>query len=886
MQNSNICRLLIIGFLLCSHCLFGQIIIQGNVADKAGQALAGINVILNPKGSTKVLAYALSDNHGYYRLQYTGDIDSLQLTLTSFDYEKLIREITPHSQTLNFSLAEAPVNLKEVVVKAEPISQKGDTINYYVSAFAGKSDRVIGDVLKKMPGIEVSKSGLISYQGKPIIKFYVENLDLLQGRYGIATNNISVQDIASVQVYEFHQPIKALANSEPSDRAAINLTLKSNVRGVWNAMAQVGLGAAPLIWENELISLYFARKMQSINMYKGNNSGNDVSNELTAFYSDRNNTLYEGRLLSVLAPMPPDIKANRYLFNNINMVSTNILRVFPNESEIVANINYFNDRQNSNSRARSSYYLPNDSLLIVDEALNAIRQINNINATVKYTVNKDKFYLTNSLDLTASWMDNNGIAFATDTVNQALNTNSYNLSNKFEFIKNFSNDRSYRIYSFNGFVRTPQSLCIQPGLYENMLNNDLPYEQLRQTTSFNNFVSLTTFNFSVANRGFRQHYYGGADINIQSLHSLLQPTDNDGTPVMLVPDSLQNNLNWGNYKIFLTADYRYNWRRFEMELSLPISYNLLLTDDKLPNNRPTINRVLFNPSLTVRYRPNRYWNIRANYGRYDNLGSINHSYTGYIMRNYRSLNKYDGTLADATTNSASVSFAYRNPLKALFFNINLMYEHFSSNMMYDLSYNGILQIQKTIHQPTTSNTYGIGGSISKALYALNNSTVSLSANYYTMSAAQMSQGELIDLRYYGYWIKPTIESQIASWGSISFASLWNNSKMRMKNNMSDNPTIRSLSNHLTVNLFTWTNWSIGLSGEHYYNNAVSESKNKFFADVNLKYKTRKLDIMAKWSNIFNTGQHITASYSETNEFVYIYEIRPSQVLMTVKFKLW
>ena len=568
------------------------------------------------------------------------------------------------------------------------------------------------------------------------------------------------------------------------------------------------------------------------------------------------------------------------------MVSTNVLCVFPNESEIVANINYYNDRQNSNSRARSSYYLPNNSLLIVDEALDAVRQINNVNATVKYTVNKDKFYLTNAIDLTASWVDHNGIAATVDTINQALNTNSCNISNKFEFIKNFSNDKNYRIYSFNGFVRTPQSLLIQPGLYEDILSNGLPYSQLRQTTSFDNFVSLTTFNFSTAGRGFWQHYYGGVDIAIQSLHSLLQASDNNGQPVIAAPDSLQNNLGWEKYKAFLSANYRYAWRHFEVELSLPISYNLLFINDKLPHRRQTINRILFNPSLTVRYKPNRYWNIRANFGWYDNIGNIRNSYTGYIMCNYRSFNKYDGTLANATTGSAALNFAYRNPLKALFFNISLMYEHFSSNMMYDLSYTGILQTQKTIKHPYNSNTYGINGTISKTFYALNNSTVSLSANYYTMSAAQINQGELIDFRYYGYWIKPAIETQIASWGSISFASLWNNSKVIMKKNTLDSPTISSLSDYLTINLFPVDNWSIGLGGEHYYNNAVSDNRNKFFADINLKYKTRKLEIMAKWMNIFNTGQHTTASYSETNEFVYIYDIRPSQILVTVKFKLW
>jgi hypothetical protein len=79
---------------------------------------------------------------------------------------------------------------------------------------------------------------------------------------------------------------------------------------------------------------------------------------------------------------------------------------------------------------------------------------------------------------------------------------------------------------------------------------------------------------------------------------------------------------------------------------------------------------------------------------------------------------------------------------------------------------------------------------------------------------------------------------------------------------------------------------MGCSVEHYYNSAVSDDNNKFFTDVHLKYKTSRIEIAAKWSNIFNTGKHITASYSATNEFIYVYEIRPSQFLVTVKFKLW
>ena len=47
------------------------------------------------------------------------------------------------------------------------------------SLLKNAKDIAIVDVIKKLPGVEVSESGKISYQGKAINKFYREGMDLL-----------------------------------------------------------------------------------------------------------------------------------------------------------------------------------------------------------------------------------------------------------------------------------------------------------------------------------------------------------------------------------------------------------------------------------------------------------------------------------------------------------------------------------------------------------------------------------------------------------------------------------------------------------------------------------------------------------------------------------
>ena len=74
----------------------------------------------------------------------------------------------------------------------------------------------------------ICSTGQILYQNKEISKFYIEGLDLLQGKYGLATQNVDAEKVASVQIMENHQPLKALKGMEVPDNAAINLKLKQS----------------------------------------------------------------------------------------------------------------------------------------------------------------------------------------------------------------------------------------------------------------------------------------------------------------------------------------------------------------------------------------------------------------------------------------------------------------------------------------------------------------------------------------------------------------------------------------------------------------------------------------------------------------------------------
>jgi hypothetical protein len=70
--------------------------------------------------------------------------------------------------------------LKEVVVETPIISIKKDTIEYRAEAFTPKQkNATVEDLLKKLPGVQVTKEGNIIAQGKQVTKIKVNGKDFL-----------------------------------------------------------------------------------------------------------------------------------------------------------------------------------------------------------------------------------------------------------------------------------------------------------------------------------------------------------------------------------------------------------------------------------------------------------------------------------------------------------------------------------------------------------------------------------------------------------------------------------------------------------------------------------------------------------------------------------
>lgn len=173
------------------HAAYAQVQqrLQGVVSGEGGLPVEGATVQLLDGRGGRMLTYALTNAEGAFSLNVRQPGDSLHVTISALGYRTHTQAERP-GESLLIRLEQQTFNLREVEVRPGRVYGRQDTINYDVAGFISPRDESIKDVIRKLPGVDVDEAGKISYNGKDISKFYVEGMDLAEGRYNQITNNL------------------------------------------------------------------------------------------------------------------------------------------------------------------------------------------------------------------------------------------------------------------------------------------------------------------------------------------------------------------------------------------------------------------------------------------------------------------------------------------------------------------------------------------------------------------------------------------------------------------------------------------------------------------------------------------------------------------------
>ncbi|UOU99378.1 hypothetical protein MUU74_05305 [Chryseobacterium daecheongense] len=886
-----------------SMLTFAQKTVSGKITDEDGQAIPSASVTIEEPGKDAILAYGITNSKGEYKVTFTSSESNVDLKVKAFNQKPLTKQISNSDQTLSFKMQPEATEIKEVQLKTKMITARGDTISYDLKAFDSKNDRTLADVMKKIPGIEVNADGSILYQGNAINKFYVNGKDLMEGGYGTINNSLPKDAVQKVEVLENHQPVKILQDKIPSDQAAINIKLKNSV--TMTGRGEVGSGfGAPWLWNVKLTPMFFGQKSQWVVNYKTNNMGEQVENEgnILAFgsrFEGRRINASQNDWLNVENASTPNLPVKRYLMNSVHYLSANYLTNIDKkkEWELKANANYTNNAVERESYSETNYFAtPERPASKVTQNIFNNFYTDKAKGELIFTKNAKKGFFKNTTSFSQFWNADRGVVDRTDPINnrhgeEAIESPTTSFQNSLSTIIPWK-EKMVNVMSFINYQTDRQTLDVSPASYL-AIPGFIPTSAdfVRQNLRLKTFEANHSANIGFSTKGWTFTPEVGFNFKTTNLVSDLSniitiPSSDPNDPVTPV-SAYSNDLKYTTATPYGSVGVNYKSEAWMLYANFPVNSNNIKAEDPMRKVSKEVNKVTFEPSIFAQYTFASFWKASVNANINNNFGEINSAYSGFLMTSPNGINAMDinNPIPQNNNKSAGTRLEYRNPLNNLFFNVNYRYSDAKRNLISNPRINEAgYTIMQYIEQDNHIINNGYSAEVGKYFPKFKtNASVSYSNNTSKSDAFLDNASYTNKNNSQSYGIK--FNNTYFSWMSIDYNASISRTKQTSQGGVNSNAARKGFTHNLGVFFYPIENHTVGFNWDQVNTNAGDQKYNNGFYDLSYQFSwsKKKIDFELKWMNIANKKVFETYDINTTNISYTRIQLRPSQVMFTVKF---
>lgn len=852
-------------FILLLNCvtLMSQTVVRGNVSKAAsGKNIAGANVMVkNLKG--KLIGFSSSDKNGDFSIKINESADSLTINVTMLGYKAYSQTIKADGNPISILMEDGTLQLQEVVVKADRIRENGDTITYSVGSFAQKQDRTIGDVLKRMPGIDVANNGKIQYQGTDINKFYIEGNDLLGGKYGIATNGISHADIGAVEVMENHQPMQVLRGLSFSDQAAINLKMKNKSKATLLVHGNLGGGWSQqpkgALWQGDIFTMMVTGRYQMITTFKGNNTGLNLSDQLIDFTSDRPDESMKG-YISLSSPAIPNLQRNRSYFNRSWMVSSSHLLKTGKGGEFKAQIDYNNDRVSAQGARTTTYFLDSGDRVILEDK-NSLYHCNAVTGKFSYEANEKTYFLNNTLSADFSWNDRTLSTSGSLPNIQSARMPEYSVCNLLKVIKRFGGNKLVTFNSRNEWNCMPERLTV---------NQD--GKEYGQSISQHSF-----FTDERASLGF---VFNRVLLSLETgLSGYFRNLDTDLWGVVIEGLKDREELTTNYLRVFASPKLEWSYQKMELTFNIPVNLYSYFFSRGLSNRT----EFFFSPSLAARFRitPRMSFTLRCSVRR--SPASLHDIHDSSILTDYRSFSSGVDDYYTASGQSVSASYNFRNAQSGIFLMAMGSYGWNKSKFGTVQNIIGDYIFHSYRSQPSDSRNSMAFLNFSKTLDFMRGA-IGVRGNFSRMENNLLSQGIQTDYRNDSFSLSPFINGNISSFLNWNLKFTWDRSSLKIADMSSRSTDGFIYSGNVTLTPSYLITWTIG--GE-FYRNRIEKGRYKEMLMLDTKFSfniSKRLEISASVTNLLNRKEYSYTTYGTVSQCEHSSQLRGREFMISIYLK--
>ena len=270
-------------YLLLTLCLFcsllakAQISISGTVIDndsKEGVVQATVKLL---KRDSTLVDGKVSDIDGRFSLS-APKAGKYILRITSVGYKDIARNIdlsagkdlalgtlAMHADAIMLQGATIDGHAPKVVVKA-------DTFQYNASAYRVPEGSVVEELVKRLPGAQVSDDGTITINGKEVKKILVDGKEFMTGDTKTAMKNLPTSIVEKVKAYDQQSDLSRITGiDDGEEQTVLDFGIKKGMnRGMFTNI-DLGIGTKDRYAER-LMGAYFKDKFRLMLFGNANNT--------------------------------------------------------------------------------------------------------------------------------------------------------------------------------------------------------------------------------------------------------------------------------------------------------------------------------------------------------------------------------------------------------------------------------------------------------------------------------------------------------------------------------------------------------------------------------------------------------------------------------------
>ena len=674
-----------------------QHFITGQIKDSLSQPIgyATVTASLMPD-EKKLFAYTTSDQNGFYTLKInTTKTDSIYLNFRHVSHQYKALKVSVSLSKLDVILKSKQNQLDDVIVKSKrKIEVKGDTIVYSVVGLKKDKDYTIDEVLERIPGVKINANGQINYNNKAISHLYINGVDLLEGRYNIATRGIPADAVNDIEILKRHNHARVDKGRTDSDDVAFNLNIKKDrnlVFGSTNADA----GFPLLTARAEATPIYLEEKFQNIGSLKYNNIGRSLISEGQKL-TRGNYTISQIELENLDILQEPNTSgtliSDKYWLNNESFSFTNN-SLYKTDADLIlkAAVNYNVNKTEISSSLEQTYFFENDSIQVLRQTKNSLKQERFLSQLTQ-EVNKDDFFLKNKLTLEQK--KDNGLSIIDQNSNKLLST--YAEKNvTFKDILVFKTTLGEQVLN-NGFLieytNEDEELNVIPSVFNDQISSTFEPDKTQQIISANRFNlgGYASFNFKAL--GVDCDTKQKLNWRHESLDTQLQQQSASENTNLGFPFESDFDLKTMRSNTSLTSKFDYSGINFSVSPTFTI-LNLEQEESLQSNLNDSDIYFWFQPKVSATYRITNKWTSSLGFDRRLEASKFNNLHNGLILSNFSILYQNPTTVNVTKTNSANAFLGYTDILSGFMFSTNFSVDNVLSDFTFSsqIDDDGLLQ---------------------------------------------------------------------------------------------------------------------------------------------------------------------------------------------------